>query len=192
MNTYTLESFISFCDDMQIAEEKGLLGKIKSKLKTRGTQPSKKAESKNPNPENVTYTLKKASSSDFEHLYKTEAYCAEGIEDPDKDETAKFFLNVYSKYNGVASNIHFFWCKGKDLNTYYHLTDDNAYDDNLGIFFIDWSNFSKEFDVVGHKNKFRYFSDVVDNNARREIRKKNQHYKNYHSLYGDEWFYSTI
>ena len=31
MNTYTLESFISFCDVMQIAEEKGLLGKIGSR-----------------------------------------------------------------------------------------------------------------------------------------------------------------
>ena len=190
MNNYTLESFINFCDDMMIAEE-GLISKIKEKLKTRGT--SKKTSSKATNiPENVTYTLKKASSSDFEHLYKTEAYCAEGLEKPNSDSTAEVFVNAFSKYNGVASHINFYYCLGKDLNKYYHLTGDNTYPNNLGIFFIDWSNFSKDFAASEHKGKFRYFSDVVDNNARREIRKNNPHYKNYHSLYGDEWFYSTI
>jgi serine/threonine protein kinase len=33
---------------------------------------------------------------------------------------------------------------------------------------------------------------LIDNNARREILKGNPHYKNYHSLYGDKWFYQTV
>ena len=78
------------------------------------------------------------------------------------------------------------------MNAYYHLSDDNQYPNDLGIFFIDWSNFDRSFKASEYKGNFRYFSDVVDNNARREIRKNNPHYKNYHSLYGDEWFYSTI
>lgn len=78
------------------------------------------------------------------------------------------------------------------MNTTYHLTTDNRYPDDLEILFIDWSNFGRGFSASKHKGNFRYFSDVVDNNARREIRKNNPHYKNYHSLYGDEWFYNTI
>ena len=191
MTNYTLESFISFCDDMMIAEE-GLVGKIKEKLKTRGTTKKSSSSKANNIPENVTFTLKKASSSDLDYLYKVEAYCAEGVSNPGSDDTANVFCKHFAKCNGVASNIQMYYCFGKDLNKYYHLTGDNTYPDKLGIFFIDWSNFSKDFDVVGHKGKFRYFSDVVDNNARREIRKNNPHYKNYHSLYGDEWFYSTI
>ena len=38
MNQYTLESFINFCDDMQIAEEKGLLGKLFKKKKSNQTK----------------------------------------------------------------------------------------------------------------------------------------------------------
>lgn len=38
MNTYSLESFINFCDDMQIAEEKGLFGKLFKKKKSNQTK----------------------------------------------------------------------------------------------------------------------------------------------------------
>ena len=139
-----------------------------------------------------TYTLSKASNSDFDTLYNKEAYCAEGMPNASSDEAAKFLLNYFSKFNGCAKHINFYYCYGKDLNNYYHLTEDNRYPDDLGIFFIDWSNFDRSFDVAGHKGNLRYFSDVVDNNARKEIRKGNPYYKNYHSLYGDDWFYSTI
>ena len=140
----------------------------------------------------VTYSLKQASSSDLDRLYKVEAFCAEGLKDPDSDDNANFFTSHVSKWEGCPNHVNFFYCRGKDLNTKYYLTDDNMYPDNLGIFFIDWSNFGREFDASGYKGNFRYFNDVVDNNARREIRKNNPNYKNYHSLYGDEWFYSTI
>ena len=142
-------------------------------------------------PEDIEYTLEPANSK-FDYLYNKEAMCAEGLAKCDSDETASFFVNYISKWEGCPKKINFYYCKGKDLNSYYHLTGDNKYPDDLGIFFIDWSNFGKSFSPSEHKGSFRWFSDVVDNNARREIRKGNTYYKDYHSLYGDDWFYSTV
>lgn len=162
---------------------------INKNLKNNKNAP-KKAVTKDLKP--VTFTLKKATNEDFEKLYKTEALCAEGLANSDSEETAQYFANYISNWEGRADEIHFFWCKGKDLNTYYHLKGDNMYPNDLGIFFIDLSNFGKSFKASEHKGSFRWFSDVVDNNARREIIKGNKYYDNYHSLYGDDWFYSTI
>ena len=196
---YTLENFISYCDNMEIAEEGKILDKIKRVINNTINKKLKntknvngKSETKPTTPKYIYPQLKKASSSDFEHLYKVEAMCAEGMANCDSEDTMRFFTEVIAKWEGHPEKLYFYYCYGKDLNTYYHLTDDNQYPDNLGIFFIDWSNFGKEFDASRYKGAFRWFSDVVDNNARREIRKGNPRYKNYHSLYGDEWFYSTI
>ena len=182
---YTMENFIDYCEEYQIAEE-GLFNKIKEKFS------KKKSENVKSVPKNVQSTMIKASSSNFKHLYDTEAMCAEGLKDPDSEETKKLFTDMVSKWEGCPEKVNFYYCSGKDLNNYYHLTGDNRYPNDLGIFFIDTSNFGKEFDASSHKGKFRWFSDVVDNNARREIQKGNKYYDGYHSLYGDEWFYSTI
>lgn len=101
-------------------------------------------------------------------------------------QTCQYFYEKYKNCEGAPNIMLFYWCYGKDLNDYYHLTGDNQYDNKIGIFFIDWSNFGKEFKADENKGPFRYFSDVVDNNAYREIRKGNPHYKNYHSIYDDE------
>ena len=138
-----------------------------------------------------TFTFERVDSSKFDELYNKEVYCAEGMKID--DDTPLLLANYFSKEPGCSEHINMYYCKGIDLHTYYHLTGNNAYVDDLTIVFIDWSRFEiGKFDVVGNKGLFRYFSDVVDNNARREIRKGNQHYNDYHSLYGDEWFYSTI
>ena len=186
MEHNAIESFISFCDEMCITQE----GKIFDKIKSKFTKDKKDEERKSmvkPNP-----TLKKASSSDFKHLYNTDALCAEGLKNPDSEDTMNTFTQVISKWEGCPEKLNFYYCFGKDLNDFYYLTGDNKYPDNLGIFFIDWSNFGKEFKASSHKGKFRWFSDVVDNNARREIQKGNTLYENYHSKYGDKWFYDTI
>ena len=157
---------------------------INNKLKNRGNKNSETAKNSS------EYTIKKASGGDFDHLYNTEAFCGEGLRKT--DENIERLVNDISKIKGHPNTIHFYYCTGKDMNTKYYLTTDNRYPDDLEILFIDWSNFGRGFSASKHKGNFRYFSDVVDNNARREIRKNNPHYKNYHSLYGDEWFYNTI
>lgn len=157
---------------------------INNKLKNRGNKNSETVKNSS------EYTIKKASGGDFEHLYNTEAFCGEGLRKT--DENIERLVNDISRIKGHPNTIHFYYCTGKDMNTTYHLTTDNRYPDDLEILFIDWSNFGRGFSASKHKGNFRYFSDVVDNNARREIRKNNPHYKNYHSLYGDEWFYNTI
>ena len=157
---------------------------INNKLKNRGNKNSETVKNSS------EYTIKKASGGDFEHLYNTEAFCGEGLRKTDGN--IERLVNDISRIKGHPNTIHFYYCTGKDMNTTYHLTTDNRYPDDLEILFIDWSNFGRGFSASKHKGNFRYFSDVVDNNARREIRKNNPHYKNYHSLYGDEWFYNTI
>ena len=160
-------------------------------FKNKDKKESKTEENKN---SDIKFTLTKVTSKDkFDYLYNKEAMCAEGLKNPDKEETAKTFANhIRNNWNCKGGSIEFYYCFGRDLNKIYHLTGDNKYDDNLGIFFIDWSKLPSNFDISSHKGSFRWFSDVVDNNARREIRKKNPYYKDYHSLYGDDWFYSTI
>ena len=66
------------------------------------------------------------------------------------------------------------------MNSFYHLTGDNAYSDDLTIVCIDWINSNV---TSPYKGRWRWFSDVVDNNAKREIAKGNHHYDHYHSIY---------
>ena len=196
MDEVVIESFIQHCDEMMIAEEGKIFDVIKRVINNTINKRLKNRESKkdttNDSKNYITFTNQKVSGSQFDNLVKVEAFCAEGMKDPDSDNTCKFFVEHISKWDGHPNQIHFFHCTGKDLNSYYHLTGDNQYPNDLGIFFIDYSNFDKKFKASEYKGNFRYFSDVVDNNARREIRKGNKHYEGYHSIYGDDWFYSTI
>jgi hypothetical protein len=193
-------SIYNFYDGEVVQEGKILknLGKvikhiINKKSKNKKYVKSSKAECTDP----MEYTAKKAGPADFDYLYKTEAMCAEGFADADKPETQKVVADYISKnWKDVdhSLTIKLLYCKGKDINSYYHLTDDNAYPDTLTFLFIDCAALcSKSSPTAGyqHKGNFRWFSDVVDNNARREIEKGNEHYKNYHSLYGDDWFWGT-
>ena len=88
---------------------------------------------------------------------------------------------------------------GAVMNHQFHLTGDNAYPDDFHLMVIDSSDIQctamvKETITFGENcdSSFRYFSDVVDNNARREILKCNAALKDYHSLYGDKWFWSSV
>lgn len=182
----------------EVIAEDNIFSKIKRSInntinKRLENKKSHMSTSKEKEDTNVGMTISKASGSTFDHLYDTEAYCIEGLDNPDSEENISTYVHAgVSKWKGCPDTVNYYYCYGKDLNSYYHLTGNNRYPDDLGIFFMDRSNFDSKFDASGNKNNFRYFSDVVDNNARREIRKDNPHYKNYHSLYGDDWFYSTI
>ena len=136
----------------------------------------KKKEEPKPEESKKEFKIKlaKAQGSIFDKLYNNDAYCAEGMSNPDKMETAEMVAkHIQNNWeDAYGDTIYFYWCKGKDLNTKYHLTGHNAYPADLGIFFIDWaSSFDNRFSASAHKGKFRYFSDVVINNAAREEKK---------------------
>lgn len=129
------------------------------------------------------YTRVDVSASDkstFDRLYKNEALTAEGMKIADESdlEAVNNWFRSYSKCS--ASNVEIYIIKGKTMNSFYHLTGDNAYSDDLTIVCIDWIN-SKV--TSPYKGRWRWFSDVVDNNAKREIAKGNHHYDHYHSIY---------
>ena len=141
-------------------------------------EPPKKAESYS-----GKYTRVDVSASDkstFDRLYKNEALTAEGMKIADESdlEAVNNWFRTYSKCS--ASNVEIYIIKGKAMNSFYHLTGDNAYSDDLSIVCIDWVN-SKV--TSPYKGRWRWFSDVVDNNAKREIAKGNHHYDHYHSIY---------
>ena len=140
-------------------------------------EPPKKAESYS-----GKYTRVDVSASDkstFDRLYKNEALTAEGMKIA--DDTLEV-VNKWYRTNSMcnASNVNIYIIKGKVMNSFYHLTGDNAYNDDITIVCIDWIE-SKAKDP--YKGAWRWFSDVVDNNAKREIAKGNHHYDHYHSIY---------
>lgn len=129
------------------------------------------------------YTKVEVSASDkstFDRLYENEALTAEGVKI--NDDSTLETINKWYRTNSMcsASNVDIYIIKGKAMNTFYHLTGDNAYPDDLTIVCIDWIK-SKAKDP--YKGSWRWFSDVVDNNAKREIAKGNHHYDHYHSIY---------
>ena len=138
-----------------------------------------------------------SSKSKFDELFKLEAYCAEGwnIENKEVCESVCRRLALMWNLKGSNNTFECYSCTGDDMNKTYKLTTDNAYPKDLHLFFINWQRLNRTFDASKHKSNdglnFRYFSDVVDNNARREIEKGNKFYQDYHSVYGDEWFRST-
>ena len=146
--------------------------------KKENKEPPKKAESYS-----GKYTRVDVSASDkstFDRLYKNEALTAEGMKIADESdlEAVNNWFRSYSKCS--ASNVEIYIIKGKAMNSFYHLTGDNAYSDDLTIVCIDWIN-SKV--TSPYKGRWRWFSDVVDNNAKREIAKGNHYYDHYHSIY---------
>lgn len=144
-------------------------------------EPPKKAESYS-----GKYTRVDVSASDksiFNRLYNNSALTAEGMNIADESdfEAVNNWFRSYSKCS--ASNVEIYIIKGKVMNSFYHLTGDNAYSDDLTIVCIDWVNSNV---TSPYKGKWRWFNNVVDNNAKREIAKGNHHYDHYHSInYGD-------
>lgn len=147
----------------------------------------KKKEVKKQPPKEESYSGKctkvevtSSNKSIFDRLYDHEALTAEGMiiaNDQDLEKVNNWF-RINSKCN--ASNVNIYIIKGKAMNTFYHLTGDNAYKDDLTIVCIDWVEHNAK---SLYKGVWRWFSDVVDNNARREIAVNNPYYDHYYSIY---------
>ncbi len=84
---------------------------------------------------------------------------------------APLYLDFLKQYTKVKNKIYTF--KGKMLNDKYHLTGDNRYPDDLTFMIVKLEDIEdvgkialSRFEIGG-----RWFTDIVDNNARREEEK---------------------
>lgn len=105
----------------------------------------------------------------FCHLEETDALTIEGlIADEDTFNGLEEFL---TEHGAMAETGIVFWIiKGADMNSYYGLTGDNAYPDNLTIVNIPLDQITNIAAIALPMREFggRWYSDVVDNNLRRE------------------------
>ena len=93
----------------------------------------------------------------FDFLYKNWAMTWEGLAEESFEEALK---------ECGGENAKGYLIKGKDMNDHYHLTGTNAYPDDLNIFAI------YPFKGLAMMYGARWFTDIVDNNTRREKSRK--------------------
>lgn len=113
-------------------------------------------------------TINVITKQQFEALYNQSALTWEGMSaDEENLEAIKDWLCEHGAIiEGQEPTFHIIW--GKRMNTYYGLKGSNAYPNDLTIVSVTDINQIKialaRFGVGG-----RWFSDIVDNNARREV-----------------------
>lgn len=108
------------------------------------------------------------SDADIDFMYDNWALCFEGMaEHPENMKGCAHWLKMHGC---EMLKPDFYFITGKQMNEKYGLTGTNAYQDDFHICCIkqqDLSNppaiYLPRFEVGG-----RWFTDVVDNNARRE------------------------
>ena len=93
----------------------------------------------------------------FDFLYKNWAMTWEGLSEESFEEALE---------ECGGENAKGYLIKGKDMNAQYHLTGTNAYPDDLNIFAI------YPFKGLAMMYGARWFTDIVDNNTRREKSRK--------------------
>ena len=93
----------------------------------------------------------------FNFLYKNWAMTWEGLAEESFEEALE---------ECGGENAKGYLIKGKDMNAQYHLTGTNAYPDDLNIFAI------YPFKGLAMMYGARWFTDIVDNNTRREKSRK--------------------
>ena len=93
----------------------------------------------------------------FDFLYDNWAMTWEGLAEESFEEALE---------ECGGKNAKGYLIKGKDMNAHYHLTGTNAYPDDLNIFAI------YPFKGLAMMFGARWFTDIVDNNTRREKSRK--------------------
>ena len=93
----------------------------------------------------------------FDFLYENWAMTWEGLAEESFEEAIE---------ECGGENAKGYLIKGKDMNAQYHLTGTNAYPDDLNIFAI------YPFKGLAMMYGARWFTDIVDNNTRREKSRK--------------------
>ena len=102
---------------------------------------------------------------EFALLYSKDALTLEGL----AEEEASKFIDWIKDKTGMKKDRAYI-IKGKDMNQFYSLTGSNAYSDDLTIVCISFEDIEDVGKLVIPRFEIgaRWFTDVVDNNARRE------------------------
>lgn len=113
-------------------------------------------------------TINVTSKAQLEALYNQSALTWEGLTAAEENFEAvmDWLVNLGAIIEGQEPTFHII--TGEFMNAIYGLTDSNAYPNNLTIVSVTNINHMKialaRFGVGG-----RWFDDIVDNNARREV-----------------------
>lgn len=100
----------------------------------------------------------------LDEFYNASAFTFEGlvVNKPDMEELMEY---LKGRDYTPGDNVAWYWFNGDVMNKKYGLTGDNAYSDNLTFLVIpDYYN-----PMVKLQLGARWFDDIVDNNARRQL-----------------------
>lgn len=106
----------------------------------------------------------------FEFFYEDWSLTVPGV--PTGEE--KYVVEILNLMGGKIDEdeVEVYTYTGKDMNEYYHLTGDNAYPDDLHFVTIPLKFMdANAIAIPRFKIGGRWFTDIVDNNARREEEK---------------------
>lgn len=98
----------------------------------------------------------------LELLYNQDALTIEGLTPESIPDFVEWFTENGGEYTGV------YQFNGRLMNTVYGLTDTNAYPDDLNFAAITYDKITTKVILGRFEFGGRWFSDIVDNNARRE------------------------
>ena len=117
------------------------------------------------------FIIKEPKMNELAHLDETEAIVEEGLE----DNSIQFFVNWVSDLAGTQNNVVIVYkIKGAMLNEAWSLTGDNRYPDDLNIVAISFDQiaFPGKLAIPRFNVGARWWSDILENNLRREQEKK--------------------
>ena len=98
----------------------------------------------------------------LEQLYNQDALTIEGL----APESIPDFVDWFTVNGGEYTGVYQF--NGRLMNAVYGLTGTNAYPDDLNFAAITYSKITTKIILGRFEFGGRWFSDIVDNNARRE------------------------
>lgn len=116
----------------------------------------------------IKFAVKDATDEDMDYFYKDWSLTLEGL-DTSKSSLEDYY-NEIVKYTPVKDGFTFYVVKGKQMNEKYGLTGSNRYKNNLNIVVCTLDSMVKPMALALPRFTWggRWFTDIVDNNARRE------------------------
>ena len=109
----------------------------------------------------------------LDHFYEDWSLTFEGLDT--SEENISFIKEYLDHYGGEINPDFTAWVvPGSLMNEHYSLTGDNAYPDDLHIVVIEQKDIGNVHAIAMPRFQIggRWFTDIVDNNARREEEKR--------------------